>query len=327
MAPSGQYTERQRLLKALLIVTSLQKRDDLKAYRDLKSFIGELDWADRQSLMIEERVWDYAVNVKHYDPRFVFCHPDVLQDRPSTSLYYRGMCGLSIKAAKTYFGAVENTEKRSSKTKLSSAKALKMAQTYNTFICSIVTSSAKWTLENGHRTIIATLGITLDGVMRNRVGDLAEQQVRRWVMDYLIDRDLLVSPRVSREQIQEKLPVACELRENVLMRYGSEPDIAFSRGGPSGGELLAVVEIKGGTDPAGALERYGAAKKSFEHSLRGSPRCRSFFLSAVYTQELRRRIGDDRLVEKYYDIVEMIEKPEVRDAFFQELFHFTLRLE
>jgi len=86
MAPSGQYTERQRLLKALLIVTSLQKRDDLKAYRDLKSFIGELDWADRQSLMIEERVWDYAVNVKHYGPRFVFCHPDVLQDRPSTSV-------------------------------------------------------------------------------------------------------------------------------------------------------------------------------------------------------------------------------------------------
>jgi hypothetical protein len=31
--------------------------------------------------------------------------------------------------------------------------------------------------------------------------------------------------------------------------------------------LLAVVEIKGGIDPAGALERYVAATKSFQHAL------------------------------------------------------------
>jgi hypothetical protein len=326
MAPS-QYSERLRLIKALLIVTSLQKRDDLAAYRDLKGFATPLDWGNRQELMIDDEVWEYAVNVQRYDPRFVFCHPDVLRNRPRTSLYYRGMCGLSLKAAKTYFGAVENLERRKTPAKPDPAKAAKMAQTYNTFICSIIKNSTRWTLENGRRTIIATLGITLDGVMRNRVGDFAEQQVRTLVVDYLLDHDLLLRPRLTHEQIRDKLPSVYHLRNDVVMRYGSEPDIAFSREPPHGTDLLAVVEIKGGTDPAGALERYGAATKSFQQSLRTSPHCRNFFLSAVYTPELRRRIGRDRLVEKFYDIVEMIERAEVANSFLRELFHFTLRLE
>ena len=41
---------------------------------------------------------------------------------------------------------------------------------------------------------------------------------------------------------------------------------------------MAVIEVKGGTDSAGALERYGAAKKSFEHAIEVSPRCKNFYI-------------------------------------------------
>lgn len=69
------------------------------------------------------------------------------------------------------------------------------------------------------------------------------------------------------------------LKGDMTMRFDSEPDISFTEDN----EYLAVVEIKGGIDPAGALERHGAATKSFQHAIEGNPRCKNFYLGGVYT--------------------------------------------
>ena len=108
------------------------------------------------------------------------------------------------------------------------------------------------------------------------------------------------------------------------MEFRQEPDVSFYEVPED--TLLAVVEIKGGTDPAGALERYGAATKSFQNAAKRSTRCKNFYLGAVFTTELRRRIEQDRLVEKTYDIIEILTEPEIRESFLQDLFHYTLRL-
>ena len=317
------YTDNLRKIKSLLIVTSLQKRADLKSFETITKLKIELDWEPLSNLMIEEEAWEYVTKERKYDPKLVFCHPEVVKAITSTSLYYRGLTGLSIKAAKNYIGAVENLEKGNVRVKIDDKKALKMAQVYNTFICSIIRGSTDWTLENGKRTIIATLGITLDGIMRNKVGTIAEERVRTLVFEWLKGRGLITSP--TKEEIGD-LPVICELIGNVIMRFSSEPDISFLKKTDDGEELLAVIEIKGGIDPAGALERYGAATKSFQHALKESKRCKNFFLSAVYTPELLNRIQGDRLVEKFYDIIKILEEPDVRDDFFNELFHHSLRL-
>ncbi len=80
------------------------------------------------------------------------------------------------------------------------------------------------------------------------------------------------------------------------MEFASEPDVSFLKGG----DLIAVVEKKGGIDPAGALERYSAASKSFEDSIKKSPKCKTFYVGGVFTEELRRRMDPDRLVEKSF---------------------------
>jgi hypothetical protein len=309
-------------VRSLLIVTSLQKRADLKCVRRIKAFKKKLSWEPLEHLLIDRGVWEYVISRKRYDPKLVFCHPGILEQEPTASLYYRGVCGLSLKAAKDYFGSVEGLEAGRSSARLSSEKALAMARTYNAFICSIINNSTAWTLENGCRTVIATLGITLDGVMRNRIGAIAEDRIRTMVLEWLIDHELLVSPRLTKEQAHEEIPSLCTLQHGVVMRFSSDPDIAFLRDGV----LQAIVEIKGGIDPAGALERYGAATKTFQHAISASPRCRNFYLTAAVTHELRKRIDDDRLVERTFDIVEVLDKPDVRRQFFQELFHHALRL-
>lgn len=241
-------------------------------------------------------------------------------DNPLTSFYYRGLAGLSIKAAKDYFGAVENLESGSTRTKLGIGKAKIMAQTYNTFICSIIKNSTEWTLEDGKRTIIATLGITLDGVMRNKIGEIAEDRIKHLLVEWLVDHDLIVKPKVSKTRIQ--ISNRYLLSKGIAMTFGSEPDVSFA----GGDTLLAVLEIKGGIDPAGALERYGAARKSFEHAMRVSPKCKNFYLGGVFTTELNRRMNNDRLVERSFNIIDILQQSQARAEFFLEVFHHTLRL-
>lgn len=321
MRRSNPYEDELRRIKSLLIVTSLQQRRDQQAIRLIQAFGSRLAWNPPSHLMIEPGVWKYVVTERGYDPKRVFCHPDVLLRYPMASAYYRGLCALSIKSAKQYFGAIEGLEAGKPGARITPAKALKMARTYNTFICSILANSAQWTLENGRRTIIATLGITLDGVMRNRVGDIAEERIRHLILDHVVSRRLLLRDIPATTE-DEKADKTFPLKNGVVMKFSSEPDVAFSQQGT----LLVVVEIKGGIDAAGALERYGAATKSFQHAMGVSPRCKNFYLAGVFTPELNKRIKGDRLVEKSFNIVEMLEKPEVREDFFIELFHHALRL-
>ena len=317
---SNEYTDALRRIKSQLLVSTLQRKKDQLAFRAVKSVRQHLNWQQRSDLMVNDEVWNYVVKDLDCDPKLVFCHPVVLMENPLTSFYYRGLAGLSIKAAKDYFGAVENLESGSTRTKLGIGKAKIMAQTYNTFICSIIRNSTDWTLENGKRTIIATLGITLDGVMRNKIGEIAEDRIKHLLVEWLADNNLIAKPRVSKKPIE----IANEytLSRGITMKFGSEPDVSFL----SNDTLLAVLEIKGGIDPAGALERYGAARKSFEHGMQVSAKCKNFYLGGVFTAELKRRMNNDRLVEKSFNIIDVLQQSDSREEFFLELFHHTLRL-
>jgi len=143
-------------------------------------------------------------------------------------------------------------------------------------------------------------------------------------MHALEAQDLLVDPRLEPEQLihPEALPRRFALRNEIMMRFGSDPDVAFEKDD----QYLAVLEIKGGIDPAGALERYGAAKKTFEHAVGRSPRCETFLLSAVQTREVMERIEADRLVRHSFDMIKLLEDPDYRQRFLDELFNHALRL-
>lgn len=322
MAKSNPYTDELRRVRSLLVVNSLQRRTDLHAREIIREFKRTLKWKPLRSLLIEREAWEYAVSTKRHDPKLVFCHPDVLLAHPATSLYYRGLCGLSLKAVRDYFGAVDSLESGKAHARLEGVKALKMARTYNAFISSIIKNSTDWTLEDGYRTVIATLGITLDGVMRNRVGSIAEERIRRMVLEWLVENDLIVEPRLGKRDVPECKGSTFRLSDGTIMKFGSEPDIAFRRGD----DLFVVIEIKGGIDPAGALERYGAATKSFQNAIAMSPRCENFYLGAVFTAELQRRIAGDRLVKKTFNIIEVLGDPKAREKFFKEIFHYALRM-
>ena len=68
------------------------------------------------------------------------------------------------------------------------------------------------------------------------------------------------------------------------LTYGSEPDILFEKNG----EYVVTIEVKGGIDPAGALERLGAVQKSFEET---PVQCHNFLIAGVVTPEMKKRLN------------------------------------
>lgn len=324
--PSGKYVDSQRTIRAALIANRLKQAPDSLAYERIVAFDGPLDWEPLAELGISRDVFGRVSGALGLDPKLVFCHPEILSWDSRTSLHYRGMSTLSLKAARDYAGAVETLERADGSRPVAPGRARKIAAAYNRFICAAIEATEGWTLEDGRRQVVANMGITIDGVMRNQVGEMAERLVREMLLEWLIDHGLLIEPPLGRAEIADTAHRRFALSGGIVMTFSSEPDISFFRSDRDVETLACIVEIKGGIDPAGALERYGAAKKSLEAALRHNPRCKNFFLSAVFTDELRARIEADRLIEKSYDIVELIEDRDARERFFEEIFVYTLRM-
>ena len=123
------------------------------------------------------------------------------------------------------------------------------------------------------------MGIGLDGTVRNLIGQDAEQLVKTRIRKWLDGRNLIVSYNDDKTEF--------DLPDNYSMRYGSEPDIEFSRVVNDEPEVVATIEIKGGKDPAGALERLGAIQKSFEAT---PPNCVNILIAGVVTPEMSERL-------------------------------------
>jgi hypothetical protein len=106
MPEPNAYTTNLRKVKSSLISSALQKRTDVRARQAIERVTAALTWEPLEELMIEASAWRHVVEELRYDPKLVFCHPAVLLADKTTSLYYRALAGLSIKAAKDYVGAV-----------------------------------------------------------------------------------------------------------------------------------------------------------------------------------------------------------------------------
>ena len=288
----------------------IEERSDIEQREVIKAYDGPLSFKPRKDLMISRNAWRRVKKIRA-SPRLVFAHPAILATHPKTSLYYRGLTLLSRKQVTQAAVSVAAWEEGKRSAGVSDAAALKVARLYNYVISSIILGSAEWTLENGYRNIVATMGITFDGQFRNQIGRLAEQLTKARILDWLKATELVDDD----EDLESK---RYPLTEDVVMEYGSEPDISFLRND----RLIATVEIKGGTDPAGALERLGAMTKSFAET---PPGCVNFLVAGVITPEMQTRLDAIGNV-KVYLLNDIAQDGEHWDDFTNEVFHHAVRI-
>ncbi len=301
--------------RAVLIARRIATRDDLRIRQQIEAFDGEADYTDRESLAIEETAWMH-VREAGIEPRLVFAHPEVLKAIPRASVHYRGISLLSRKNVAGIVGTVSTWEQPDSTPRVTDKKALDVARLYNAVISSLITDKTDWTMENGYRNVLATIGITADGSMRNLIGQLGERAIKQRLLDWVRDSGLLGQDALDADG--PELHGAWDLSGGVRMIFAPEPDISFERGGA----LVALIEVKAGTDPAGALERLGAIKKTFDEA---PPRCENFLIAGVVTPTMRERLNEMRMKQDF-DIDRLLSDDESWLEFTDEVFNHALRI-
>ena len=299
------------IARTLRMARSIAGKPDFLVREKIAAHGGKLRYRKRE-LCIAKAAWRH-VRQAGIKRRLVFAHPDILKAIPDASMHYRGMALLSRKRVQEVAGGVVSWERSPDTARVDDEKALRVCRLYNAVISSIIIDNTVWTLGDGYRNIIASLGITEDGAMRNIIGRAAEEAIQERLIDWTQEQGLLVDPEGLGGAGRE-----WRLIDDVCMRFGAEPDIAFDKAGVP----AVIIEVKGGKDPAGALERLGAVKKTFAEA---PPGCKNFLIAGVVTATMRERLADMR-VEAIFDIDAVLNDAQAWQHFVKEIFHHGLRI-
>ena len=311
MSEHSEQRTTDAIARARTIAQRIAQRDDFRALETIEGFKPRLVY-DKHQLCISDDAWRH-VQAAEIEPRLVFAHPDVLRQFPNASLHYRGIALLSLKRVQEIAGAVDGWERSPAKVRVTAKKALSVCRLYNAVISSIILDNADWPLENGHRNILATIGIAEDGSIRNIIGQEAERAIKDRLLAWVRENGLLSSDGAAEDGEQ-----SWELIDDVTMVFGSEPDIAFRKAG----RLAVLIEIKGGKDPAGALERLGAIKKTFDET---PADCENFLVVGVVTDTMQSRLNQMRM-KNHFDIDVLQQDDDAWRTFMNEIFHHALRI-
>ena len=207
-----------------------------------------------------------------------------------------------------------------------------LARLFNVHISLIIDSSIQtFTEQELEGLLLISTGAQIDGAWRNAIGEEAEKVVQRLLVKEAVERDLLSAlilrngtgvETYNTEKLEDLLGNIGRYRGILLnnqtsLLFSSEPDISLV---VKLGITLGVIEVKGGNDPSGALERYGAAKKSFEETLRNTPTAKTFFVASCITPEVYSRKAQDQTISEYFNLTEIISDNSIYSKFMQQVF-------
>ena len=297
----------------MVIAERIRQRTDITLRQMIVHINDAWSFSPLDKLAISQGAWDHVTS-SGIDPKLVFAHPALLRKCPRASEYYRGIALLPRKRVTEIAGSVDSWESGTRSTSVSEEQSIRVAILYNTVISSIIEGSTGWTIENGYRNIIANMGIGLDGTVRNLIGQDAEQLVKSRIKNWLSKEQLIIHRNVEETQF--------DLPNGYSMHYGSEPDIEFLQTVDGRQVTTATIEIKGGKDAAGALERLGAIQKSFEAT---PPNCINILVAGIVTKEMADRLNRMGIGKRFL-LDDVIQDGEPWVEFLNEVFHYTVRI-
>lgn len=250
-----------QLQKSLFFHERLHEWKLIEIARSIEGLAGaSLEW-DLQDLQISDAAWNRIIH-SGIKPIIVFAHPTVLATIHYSVSYYRMLSMASQKSMSQIGIPTVNYEKTA---KLpDSERALQMARRANTLVSILIEQEQG--IERREFDIWRGMaaGSQAQGSWQNRKGDLVEQILRQDLVSQLYQAGLL--DRNSAVDVSAR-SVEFELNDGRIVKMGSEPDIEVH----TSGRIQAAVEIKGGIDVAGVLERVGAAIKSLRRAKEVSP--------------------------------------------------------
>ncbi len=311
-----------------------EERDRL--YQKFKGKISVNTALDRTLVSYQgnKKIPFYISTHKELNFMQVFCHPRLLKEYPQLLAYYRNIAALSQKAVSYLIGVgvARYETDQDNKTFLNDQQILLLARLFNEHMSLIIDSSIQsFTEQELQGLLLTSTGAQIDGAWRNAIGEEAEKVVQRLLVKESVKLNLLsafipksgtaIEPFVE-GQIEEQLGNIGHYRGIILnnqtsILFSSEPDISLIG---REGNTVGVIEVKGDTDPAGALERYGAAKKSFEDTTRTSPQAKTILIASCITPEALQRIDQDQTIFRYFNLTQIVREKQKYNELVEVIF-------
>lgn len=317
-----QQKKEQYFLKASFVRRRLRKG----GYHDILDTIDSIveaqgstiSWDGRSGWMVSDGAWEIVGEAK-VDPLYVFCHPKILNQHPTTLLYYRCVSLLPEKGFKAIIRCESAPFERGTVEPGSIRKDMlkNIVTGINELMSNTVEQGKSLTVDELRGMFFAQAGMYIDGSWRNKIGE--EGQLAVWS---LLARTLLnfeeiasVSPSsrhgdvliadVDQTYLSDHWDEyrSINLTNGASIIYGSEPDLLVQS---ASGDTLCAVEVKAGLDPAGALERTGAVLKSFESVLGEYPNAETILVTSCETEESKRRLNESSVVHTTYITTELM---------------------
>jgi transcriptional regulator with XRE-family HTH domain len=243
-----------QLAKSVFFHRKLHEWQLLETSQQLDRVQGEhLHWDD---LHIAPLAWNKVIH-RGIKPVLIFAHPEVLRTVSASVGYYRMLAMVSQKSMGQVGFSLSAYE--SGKRLPDETTAWALARHLNSIISALIEADETIDPREFDLWRAMAAGAQAQGSWQNSKGQAAEIAIRELVLARLSDRQGLSPDALSRSRI--------DLRDGRTLVFADEPDIAIYTG-----QLPEIaVEIKGGIDSAGVLERIGAALKSLRRTRQENP--------------------------------------------------------
>lgn len=285
---------------------------------EIEKIKGEkLRW-DLEPLGISPMAWAKAIH-RGIKPVVVFAHPDILQRIARATGYYRMLAMVSQKSMIRVGLATARYEL--SDARPSEPTAIAIAKHLNRIISTLVELDERIDAREFDLWRGMAAGSQAQGSWQNAKGSRIEIVIRGIIQLRLREQELVVEEEkiVSDDEARGSI---MRLKDGRAVVFADEPDVAIYRGEGSKKVMEAAVEIKGGIDAAGVLERVGAALKSLRRAKKENSKSVTVLIlqGVSMTETARRDLQISRNVVNYWLTIEsVLEDENQREELFQLL--------
>ncbi len=271
----------------------------------------ELTW-DREALAISQTAWNKIIH-RGIKPVRVFAHPWVLINVDRSVGYYQKLALVSLKSMINIGLTITRYETGRNKRPIDEQKARDVARRLNELISRLVESDEEIDPREFDLWRGMTAGSTAQGSWQNAKGDRMEDVIKGMIRRRIQDKGLLLAQSDDERELH--------LKDGRLLVCDSEPDLAFYDY-EKARHILIAVEIKGGIDTAGVLERIGAVIKSLSRAKQDNPNATTVLIiprvSMTEQAELELTVHQDD-IDHWFAVEDVLNQDNVRQRLFKIL--------
>jgi len=264
-----------------------------------------LDW-DLEALGISQGAWAKVIH-RGIKPVVVFAHPAILTTVPRAVAYYRMLAMVSQKSMMRIRIPVGRHERGVvGEERLANS----IARHLNRIISALIEADKQIDQREFELWRGMAAGSQAQGSWQNAKGNRLPATVKAMIRARLTEKGCIVKESANASKLT--------LRDGRKVVFGAEPDVAFYRKE----RITAAIEVKGGIDPAGVLERVGAAVKSLSRAKEEDPIAKTILIleGISITQQARLELEVHKgVINRWFAAEELIGNMQRREEFFDLL--------